>query len=502
MILDTMLRKIRTYTALISIALITLLFLDFTGSLHAWLGWLAKIQLLPALLAVNLSVILFLVVLTLIGGRIYCSVICPLGIFQDIISHLHRSKKHKARFSYTKEHRLLRYGFLGLLIVALLLGIGSVVQLLAPYSAYGRIASQLFAPAYRYGNNLLALLAERWDSYAIYSVEVWTKNVAALAVAVLTLLLVGILAWKHGRRYCNTVCPVGTLLGLLSRHALFRIEIDTTKCVSCMQCAHNCKSECIDIKHHKIDYSRCVTCMDCIDKCHTDAISYRLRSRKPSPHPTAKEEQKVESPDRRKFLGMTGILAATALSAQGRRLNRGLAVLEQKKAPRRLTPVTPPGSWGIEEMKERCTGCQLCVSACPNHVLRPSGGLMTLLQPVSSFENGYCRPECTRCSEVCPTGAIRPITRIEKSSIQTGHAVFIPQNCLSLNDGVRCTVCARNCPAGAIRLVKSDPDNPRSPRIPSIDEERCIGCGACEYLCPSRPFSAIYVEGHEHHRTL
>lgn len=495
-----MLRKIRTYTALTVIVLLTLLFLDFTGSLHAWLGWLARIQLLPALMAVNLGVLLLLALLTLVGGRIYCSVICPLGIFQDIISHM-GGRRHRNRFVYSAEHRLLRYGFLALFCAALLLGVGSVVQLLAPYSAYGRIASQLFAPLYRWGNNLLALIAERWDSYAFYTVEVWTKNAAALAVALLTLLMVSTLAWKHGRRYCNTVCPVGTLLGLLSRHSLFRMEIDTAKCVNCTLCSRNCKSECIDVKHHTIDYSRCVVCMDCIGKCHSKAISYRLRRRSSAststPRPTT-----VEQPDRRKFLGMTGLLAASALAAQGRSLERGLAVIEQKKAPRRLTPVTPPGSWGIEEMKERCTGCQLCVAACPNHVLRPSGGVMTLLQPVSSFENGYCRPECTRCSEVCPAGAIRPVTREEKSSIQTGHAVLIAQNCLSFNDGVRCTVCSRNCPAGAIRLVKSDPDNPHSPRIPSIDEARCIGCGACEYLCPSRPFPAIYVEGHEHHSTL
>ena len=141
------------------------------------------------------------------------------------------------------------------------------------------------------------------------------------------------------------------------------------------------------------------------------------------------------------------------------------------------------------------------MAACPNQV-RPSGKLMTLMQPEMSYERGYCRPECTKCSEVCPTGAIRPITAAEKSATQIGHAVWIADNCVVNTDGVDCGNCARHCPTGAIHMVHKDPDNPDSPLIPAVNEERCIGCGACENLCPSRPFSAIYVEGHLRHRTV
>lgn len=161
-----------------------------------------------------------------------------------------------------------------------------------------------------------------------------------------------------------------------------------------------------------------------------------------------------------------------------------------------------PGSLSARNMAQHCTACQLCVSACPNQVLRPSADLRKLMQPEMSYERGYCRPECTKCSEVCPAGAIRPITKADKSSVQIGHAVWVKKNCIPLTDGVQCGNCARHCPTGAIQMVPSIPEDKDSPKIPVINVERCIGCGACENLCPARPFSAIYVEGHERHRII
>ena len=208
-----MLRKIRITLAVIFYLMITLLFLDFTGTLHTWFGWMAKIQFLPALLALNLGVVLGLIVLTLLFGRIYCSVICPLGVFQDIISWFGgRSKKRRYRFSYSPAKNILRYSILIIFLIALIGGIGSLAALLAPYSAYGRIAQNLFAPFYAWGNNVLAYWAERADSYAFYETEVWLKSVPTFIIALLTFIFVFILAWRNGRTYCNTICPVGTIL--------------------------------------------------------------------------------------------------------------------------------------------------------------------------------------------------------------------------------------------------------------------------------------------------
>ena len=183
-------------------------------------------------------------------------------------------------------------------------------------------------------------------------------------------------------------------------------------------------------------------------------------------------------------------------------MDGGYADLAEKIAPERQTPLTPPGSLSAGNMAKRCTGCQLCVSECPNSVLRPSTNWLSIMQPTMSYERGYCRPECTRCSDVCPTGAIQPLDAIEKAAVQIGHAVWIEKNCLPVTDGVDCGNCARHCPTGAIEMVQKDEDDELSPIIPAINESRCIGCGACEYVCPSRPFSAIYVEGHEMHRMI
>lgn len=252
-----MLRTIRLTLAIVFFALVTLLFLDFTGTLHGWMGWMAKIQFLPALLALNAGVVLLLIALTLLFGRVYCSVICPLGVFQDVISRF-AGKRKKNRFRYSPTRKWLRYGMLAVFAVTLIAGVRfhAVASLLEPYSSYGRIASSLFAPVYQWGNNLLAYLAERADSYAFYETEVWMKSLPTFIIAALTFVVLIILAWRSGRTYCNTICPVGTVLGFLSRYSLFKPVIDTEKCNGCGLCARNCKASCINSKTHEIDYSR------------------------------------------------------------------------------------------------------------------------------------------------------------------------------------------------------------------------------------------------------
>ena len=489
-----MLRKIRLTLAILFFGLITLLFLDFTGTIHAWFGWMAKIQFLPAVLALNVAVIVFLVALTLIFGRVYCSVICPLGVLQDLFGWMGKKQK-KNRYSYSPAKNWLRYGVLVLFVAALVAGVGSFVALLAPYSSFGRIASNLLAPLYGWGNNLLAYFAERMDSYAFYETEVWLASLPTFIIAAVTLVVLIVLAWRGGRTYCNTICPVGTVLGVLSRFSWLAPVIDTEKCNACGLCARNCKASCIDSKNHKIDYSRCVACMDCIEKCNKGAISYRPRKKQAKAAPVVDES-------RRSALTATAILASTSLlKAQDKKRDGGLAVIEDKVVPERKTRLVPPGALSIKNFEQHCTACQLCVSVCPNDVLRPSTGLLTLMQPEMSYENGYCRPECTKCSDVCPAGAIKPITREEKSSRQIGHAVWIKKNCIMHEDKVDCGKCQDACPTGAIQIVVNE-SCPNKCKNVVVNTERCIGCGACEHLCPVRPLSAIYVEGHEVHREI
>ena len=499
-----MLKKTRIVLATIFFACITLLFLDVTGALHAWLGWMAKVQFLPAVLALNVAVVAVLLALTLLLGRVYCSVICPLGVMQDIISWIHgkTKKKNRFRFSWSPAKNWLRYGMLALFIILLVAGVNSAVALLAPYSAYGRIASSLLAPIYQWGNNFFAWVAEKADSYAFYSTEVWLRSLPTFIVALVTFVVIFVLAWKNGRTWCNTICPVGTVLGFFSRFSVFAPVIDTEKCRNCGLCGKQCKASCINTKEHEIDYSRCVACMDCIDTCKDGAIHYAYRYAKKTEGKTQEAKPGIDA-GRRAFVTSAVIASsAAALKAQEIKVDGGLAEIERAQKPERKTPVVPAGAVSLKHFSQHCTACQLCVSNCPNQVLRPSTSLLTFMQPEMSFERGYCRPECTNCSEVCPAGAIRPVTIEEKSSIQIGHAVINLDNCVVNTDDVKCGNCARHCPAGAIRLVHKNPDDPKSLMIPTVDESRCIGCGACENLCPARPFSAIHIEGHEVHREL
>ena len=491
-----MLRKIRMILAGVFFVLITLLFLDFTGTLHHWLSWLAKIQFLPAVMALNVVVVVALLLLTLVFGRIYCSIICPLGVFQDVLARFRRKKN---KYSYSKEVKWLRYPVLAVFIIAAVAGVGSLFQLLAPYSAYGRIATMIFQPVWKFGNNVLAEIAERADSYAFYSVDTWMRSLPVFIIAAVTLVVLFVLAWRGGRTYCNTICPVGTILSFFARFSWLKIHFDEDKCKNCSMCSKNCKAACIDYKNHKVDYSRCVVCGNCIDSCKFGALKYSSRASK------SRESSEASPVDtsKRSFLLASAMVAGAAMAQKKEKLmDGGLAELEDKVAPARQTPLTPPGSLSFQHFAQHCTGCQLCVSECPNEVLRPSSDLMHLMLPIMSYEHGHCRPECTRCSEVCPAGAIMTVDKEEKSSIQIGHAIWIKKNCVPITDEVECGNCARHCPAGAIEMVPLDENDEESPMIPAINEAACIGCGACEYVCPSRPFSAIYVEGHEVHKKI
>jgi len=523
-----MLKKIRVALAVVFWLGITLLLLDFTGALHGWLGWMAKIQFLPAVMAVNVAVIVGLVLLTLLFGRVYCSVICPLGVFQDGVARIHvnaqKRRKNRKPYGYSPEKKWLRYGVWVVFVIALIAGVQALVAILAPYSAYGRIVQNLFQPVYIWVNNLFAALAERAGSYAFYSKEVWLRSLPTLLVAVATLVAVVILAWKNGRTWCNTICPVGTTLSFFSRFAMFRPVIDTEKCKNCKQCEHNCKAACIDIASHQIDYSRCVDCFNCIDTCKFGALKYRFAwGRKPAsgedtpPSASLRDNPGspkisdfrggsvranatggVSSPDasRRAFLAGTALAVGSAtLKAQEKKVDGGFAAILDKEVPVRDVPLTPPGSRSVKDFYRRCTACQLCVAECPNSVLRPSTDLKHFMQPEMSYERGFCRPECTRCAELCPTGAIRKISREEKTQYHIGTARVNPDLCV-VENGVACGNCARHCPAGAIMLVK---DEATGLHRPVVNEERCIGCGACENLCPSRPISAITVNGRHNH---
>ena len=502
-----MFKKLRVFLALLSFIAVTMLFLDFTGVAQQWWGWIAKIQFVPAFLALNIVAIVFLLLLTIILGRAYCSVICPLGILQDIVIHMRgwfgKKSKRKNRFKYSKPKTWLRLSMLTIFVVMIILGLCNVIgttiaSFIEPYSAYGRIASSLFAPIYDASNNVIADALVDAECYWFYHVETF-QYLPLTIIAVVTLLVIGVVAWVGGRAYCNTICPVGTILGYVSRYSLFKPIIDTSKCNGCTKCAKNCKSSCIDARNHEIDYSRCVMCMNCVENCSTGAIKIQRRlSRKENV-----EEESGANDSRRNFI-ITGIAlaAASAAKASDKVTDGGLAKIIDKEKTQRKTRIVPPGAVSLSHLQRHCTGCQLCISSCPNDVLRPSTELSTFMQPVVGYEKGYCRPECVRCSDACPVGAFHKITVEEKSAIQIGRAVVNLGTCVASSRGQKCGNCADKCPTGAIKMVARDSNNENSHYMPVVNESKCIGCGACEYYCPVRPISAIYVNGNEKHRNI
>jgi ferredoxin-type protein NapF len=468
-----------------------LLFLQFVPSI-------IKFITVPAIVAASFIII---ILLTALFGRVYCSVICPMGVFQDIVSWISKKTKVVKRYKFRKALNYLRYPILALTVVFLLFGSLFVLNMLDPYSSFGRIFSDIVRPGIVATNNGLASLFEKFDMYFLYRLNLDLFTWKTILIPVLSLILVVVLSFYFGRLYCNTVCPVGTTLGFLSRIALFRIKIDKATCTRCGKCAFACKSTCISIKSQEVDNSRCVACYNCISVCPEDSIKYTL-ARNEKGNALRAETLTVAETDssKREFIGKTLIYAAAFFG-----LSKSVIAADETERPAgkirnpKNNPVTPPGSLSIKHFTDRCTACHLCVSVCPTKVLQPSFleyGFMGISQPHMDYGIEYCNFECTKCGEVCPTGAILPLTVEEKKLEQTGKVNFIEKKCIVYTDNTSCGSCSEHCPTQAVKMVPYKNDL----TIPETDTEICIGCGACEFACPVKPHTAIYVDGNAVHQ--
>lgn len=489
-----MLKKIRIVISVLLFALITFYFIDFAGILPNSFHRLAHIQFIPALLSLSVGILLFLIVLTLLFGRIYCSTICPMGILQDVVARISKSVgKKKKRYTYSPAKNRLRWGIVGLLIIAFIGKFTVFIGILDPYSAYGRIVVHMFKPIYMFGNNLLESIFSTFENYTFYQVDTSMLSLSSTLIAITTFGIIIVLAWKHGRTWCNTLCPVGTVLGFLSRFSLFKVRIDTAKCNGCGLCATKCKAACINSKEHTIDHSRCVDCFDCLGACKQKALVYNpFLKREPSLTEKPAEPTTTDS-SKRRFL-VAGLVTAGATPGVFSQARKSVAALEGKKPYTKENPITPPGSISREHFQQQCTSCHLCVSKCPSHVLKPAFmeyGWTGIMQPTVNFEKGFCNFDCTVCGEVCPNGAILPLTVEQKHLTQMGTVVFIEENCIVYTDGTSCGACSEHCPTQAIAMVPYKDGL----TIPQVNTDICVGCGGCEYVCPARPFRAVYIEG-------
>lgn len=387
----------------------------------------------------------------------------------DVVSRIKRLGKKRFLpplcYHYHKPMNVVRNAVVLLTFATLVIGIVFVAVILDPFSAYGRFFSYIFNP----------LVHNTWDPGALIG----------CGIAVLTMIVVTVLAWRRGRLWCNTICPVGSTLGYVSRHAVMRIDIDTDKCIQCRRCEWVCKTECIDLTSHVVDGSRCVNCFNCIGVCPNDAIHYTYTRKQlsiPMMQRVASPGGAVATMNRRTFLVMGAGGCAALASAK---LPSG------HDAQVQTLTCLPPGIPGRELFMSRCTGCGLCVSQCPTKVLRPSYGqlgILNVLHPMMNYDKGWCTPDCNRCSQVCPSGAIMRLTLREKNRFIIGTASVDESQCISA-EGLPCGLCSDACPYYAITMKSLGGKR----KLPVVDPGVCVGCGACQNSCPARPVRAIKV---------
>jgi len=495
------LKKIRVVVSLIFFFLTIGLFLDISGLLpEKFYDSVLYLQFFPSLIkfisigGLAAAGFIFILVLTIFFGRIYCSTICPLGTFQDIIIFFSRKLKITKKFTKTKTYNWLRYSILAITILAFFFGSVLLINLLDPFSNFGKISTNLFRPVYVGLNNLLALSLQKINSFYLYPVHYRSFNLPAFFYSIFFLGVIVLMSLKKGRLFCNTICPVGAILGLVSKVSFFKIIINKDLCNSCQRCVVSCKTGCIDIKEQKVNFSECVGCLDCISVCPSNGINFSFSSQRGS----KKEDIKKPNLPKRKFIknSMMLTLGISAFPTNKKDLqNLKLSQIpEQKKHP-----VTPPGSVSFEHFTKLCTACHLCVSACPTQVLQASFleyGLGGIMQPRMDYHKEYCNFECTACGEVCPTGAILPLNVEKKKITQIGKVIFIKENCIVETDGTDCGACSEHCPTKAVTMKPH-----KGLFLPEVNTEICIGCGACEFACPVEPYKAIYVEGNPVHKT-
>jgi len=491
--MNAYLKYLRQGIGLLFFITLTLSFLGISIPIIHTATWFQFIPSVLKFLTIATAVgFVVIILLTLLVGRVYCSFVCPLGILQDIISHIAKKFRKQKIYRYSVPYNYVRYGLMAAVLVSLLSGSIMALLLLDPYSFYGKIVSGLFRPGFITANDHLS----KWlESLHIYITPIGLKNFSLFTLIWSSVLFIIIIlfSYRRGRLYCNTICPVGTLLGIISRLSVFKIRMKSSVCTRCGKCSSVCKSECIDIRDQKVDFDRCVGCFNCLSVCPENALTLVPDyTRKPTP------EKETDNHSRRLFLeivatGVIGTSIAASLKAQNHNTSHS-----NKTPIRRKHTVTPPGSVSLDHFTAHCTACQLCISQCPTHVLKPSireYGLTGLLMPYMSYSESFCNYECTVCSQICPTGALLPLTVDRKKTLQIGKVIFIKENCIVFTSETSCGACAEHCPTAAVHMVPYK----GFLRIPETDQNICIGCGACEYACPASPHKAIYVEGNPIH---
>ncbi len=417
---------------------------------------------LPAALAWALAI----VALTVVFGRVFCGWICPLGTVQELASRLlaPRSRRESREANRWRPWYRSKYLVLAFLLAAAAMG-SLQTGLLDPLSALARGIGALAAVAPGRGPVPGGWLAAGF-LLAIVLASRWIPRV-----------------------FCRALCPLGALLGVFARLALFRIHRSGDACSTCTLCTFACQGADEPLGEHRV--GECMVCLECVDPCPEGAIAYRFL-------PPLPERVPVDV-GRRRVVGsvLLGLIAAPILEATG----GGRTAL-------RAELIRPPGSLPEPEFLKRCVKCSLCQLVCPTGVIRPAvgeAGVEGFWTPRLDMRRGWCEYACTRCGEVCPTGAIERLEPARKLGLDGGQPVrigtaFIDRGrCLPWAMATPCIVCEEMCPTSPKAIWLEEVEVPthggRRVRVrrPHVDPGRCVGCGICEHRCPVGERAAIRV---------
>ncbi len=360
--------------------------------------------------AVTLTVMLLL---TLLFGRLYCSMLCPFGTLQEL-SALFRGEGNEE----PRKNLPVKYFITAITFGALIGGSAIIIRYIEPYTYF---ASALTL-------SVIGLIA-------------------AIAVIVLSIF--------KNRYFCTNICPVGCILGLLSKISLLKVYIKENECLSCGMCERNCPAGCIEVDDAKVDNETCLKCFKCLGQCPKNAITYGIKP---------KQEVKF-SPKRRELItfGAAMVILAGAVKAG---FEIGKTAAEKIK-----NVILPPGAIDAQRMFNKCLNCNLCINACPNKILTKANKDFGAVHIDYTKGEKYCKYDCIECSNVCPSGAIKKITLEEKQKTRIAMAVINPEKC-SKNG-----ICVNVCPVNAITKEGNEPAK--------IDASKCIGCGKCKSVCNS-----------------
>jgi polyferredoxin len=447
---------------------------------------------------------------TLFLGRFFCGWVCPLGTLNHFFGNLRSESKRGKRLLESNRYQRwqkLKYYILIALLVSALSG-GALLTLLDPISLTVRSLATSVLPALNYGANAAL---DRLSASGVPAVPRLASAARYVLGAILLnfkqphfrqgfflgLIFIVLLALnlRITRFWCRALCPLGALLGAMSRWSILYLKKDAAACDECNRCLIHCQGGDNPIPGAAWHKSECHLCFNCVSDCPSASVKFKF---------FGSAAEFVSGPDLARRRALTGIAAGAAI-VPVLRATTGLDVENHERLLR------PPGSLDEKHFLDRCIRCGECMKVCPNNALHPTlaeAGFEGIWTPVLVPRVGFCEPSCVLCGQVCPTGAIWEITAKEKAwigapsdakPVRIGTAFYDRGRCLPWAMATECIVCEEWCPTTpkAIYLRPAEvidaQGNTKTVRQPYLDPAKCVGCGACEYACPVRDRPAVYV---------